>query len=84
MNKLRNFIVGSISTLGVSQTLIATELPVRVSTNIAGSLNTVISILGGVISTLIVAFVQHHWRMIEDERRFRREHPDSVDHKAIS
>jgi len=84
MNELRNFIVGSISTLGVSQTLLASELPARVSTNIAGSLNTVISILGGVISTLIVAFVQHRWRMIEDDRRFRREHPASVNHKVKS
>ena len=69
--------MGTISTLGVSQTLLATEQSAHLSANFASCLNTVISIVGGVLSTIIVAFLQHHWRMIEDERRFRRDHPKS-------
>jgi len=77
MRGLRNFIVGTISTLGVSQTLFASSISGHVPNELASVLNTVISIIGGILSTTVVAFLQHRWRMVEDERRFKREHSQS-------
>jgi len=73
MRGLKNFIVGTISTLGVSQTLLAAEHSSGFHSEIICSLNTVVSIIGGILSTATVAYLQHKWRMKEDDRRWKHE-----------
>jgi len=75
MRGIINFGVGSLSTLGVSQTLFGSDCFALINTEVSGILNTVISIIGGILSTIVVAYLQHHWRMAEDERKWKREHP---------
>jgi len=73
MRGLKNFIVGTISTLGVSQTLLAAEQSSNFHSEIISSLNTVISIIGGILSTVTVAYLQHRWRMKEQDRKWKHE-----------
>ncbi len=73
MRGLKNFIVGTISTLGVGQTLLAAEHSSNFHSEIICSLNTVISIIGGILSTVTVAYLQHRWRMKEQDRKWKHE-----------
>lgn len=75
MKRVINFAVGTISTMGVSQTLFASGHTSLMNTDISSAFNTVVSILGGILSTIVVAYLQHRWRMAEDDRRWKREHP---------
>jgi len=80
MRRMINFVVGTISTLGVSQTLFAAE-QTNLNTDISSALNTIVSIIGGILSTVVVAYLQHRWRMSEDDRRWKREHPSHKNKK---
>jgi len=77
MRRILNFIIGTISTLGVSQTLFASEHTSLMNNDLSSVLNTVVSILGGILSTTVVAYLQHRWRMAEDDRRWKRENPSN-------
>lgn len=81
MRGWKNFIVGSISTLGVSQTLLAAEKASGLHSEIISSLNTVISIIGGVLSAIVVAYLQHIWRMKEEERRWKHDEEKNKERK---
>jgi branched-subunit amino acid ABC-type transport system permease component len=74
MRGVINFAVGTISTLGVSQTLLASQQTTS-NTDFSSALNTVVSILGGILSTVVVAYIQHRWRIKEDDRKWLRDHP---------
>lgn len=76
MKRVINFAVGTISTMGFSQTLIASQ-QTALNTEISSILSTLISIVGGILSTTIVAYIQHRWRMTEDDRKWQRDHPKS-------
>lgn len=73
MKGMKNFIVGMISTMGVNQSLLARQTVTNISDNANSVINTLISIIGGILSTVVVAYLQHRWRMIEDERKFKRQ-----------
>ncbi len=73
MRGLKNFIVGTISTLGVGQSLLAAEQSSTFHSEIICSLNTVISIIGGILSTATVAYLQHRWKMKEQDRKWKHE-----------
>lgn len=81
MRGLKYFFVGSISTLGVSQTLLAAEQSSGLHSGIISSLNTVISIIGGILSAMTVAYMQHKWRMKEEERRWKHEEKKNEEEK---
>jgi uncharacterized PurR-regulated membrane protein YhhQ (DUF165 family) len=74
MRGVINFVVGTISTLGVNQTLLASQQSAA-STDMSSVLCTLISIIGGILSTIIVAYIQHRWRIKEDDRKWLRSHP---------
>jgi uncharacterized PurR-regulated membrane protein YhhQ (DUF165 family) len=74
MRRVINFAVGTISTLGVSQTLLASQQTAS-NTDMSSVLCTLISIIGGILSTIVVAYLQHRWRTKEDDRKWLRDHP---------
>jgi len=49
----------------------------HITTEFACVFNTVISIICGILSNTVVAFLQQRWRVIEDELRYKREHQQS-------
>lgn len=78
MRRGNNFFVGTISTIGVNQTIIAAERASGFNPELITTLNCVISIIGGVLSAIVVAYLQHKWRMQEEERRWRHEDNKNV------
>jgi hypothetical protein len=57
MNNMKNFSIGMLSSFGLSQAIVADNL-----------LNSVVSILGGVLSTVAVAFLQHYWQKKKNKK----------------
>lgn len=70
MRGLKNFIIGAISTMGVGQTLLAIERFSGIHSEVIFLFNTVISLIGGTLSATTVAYLQHKWKMKDEERKW--------------
>ena len=57
MKQLTVFLTGAVSTLGVSAVVPAGQ----VSDTVANGVHAVISILGGILSTIIIEYIKRKW-----------------------
>jgi len=76
MRGIRSFMIGMVASLSLSKTLWASGSLSSLSPEMANLMNTLISVIGGVASTITIAYLQHRWRIKEDDRRWRRDHPE--------
>jgi len=62
MNQLKNFAIGMISSLGFSQTIMAANTPVGLDPLLVPLINSITSIIGGVLSSITIAYLQRRWK----------------------
>ncbi len=56
-----SFLIGSVSTLGFAQTLQAAQSVSSLPQEVLNSIETIISLIGGILSSVFVAWLKHKW-----------------------
>ena len=70
MNKISSFIVGTLSTMGVAESLGMTSQTVdAVQSTPVDSVEAIISVLGGAISTIIVTILKRWWKKLDARKK---------------
>ena len=69
MKNISSFLIGTASTLGIEESIVTHPDVLDAVQNIPlDSTEAIISVIGGAISTIIIAFLKRWWKKI-DERR---------------
>ncbi|TKG91616.1 hypothetical protein EYV94_21565 [Puteibacter caeruleilacunae] len=72
MKNLGNFLLGSISTFGLHGGIQHLDAASSVPTNLVDSIEALISLVGGIVSTVVVAWLKGRWnrknKKLEDSK----------------
>ncbi|TKG95393.1 hypothetical protein EYV94_08085 [Puteibacter caeruleilacunae] len=61
MKNIGNFLVGSMSTLGLSESIQHVDTASIVPSSVIDSVEALISLVGGIVSTVVVAWLKSKW-----------------------
>lgn len=70
MKNLSSFLIGTVSTMGMAESIVTQPEVLDASQNISlDSTEAIISVIGGAISTIIIAFLKRWWKKIDERRK---------------
>ena len=70
MKNITSFLIGTASTMGLAETIGIQPEIVDVAQNIpVDSTEALLSVIGGTISTIIIALLKRWWKKIDDKRK---------------
>ncbi|WP_421918875.1 hypothetical protein [Marinifilum sp.] len=70
MNKISSFLVGTLSTMGLAESLgLQPETLDAVQTLPIDSPEAVVSVIGGAISTIIVTLLKRWWKKLDEKKK---------------
>jgi len=70
MNKISSFLVGTLSTMGVAESLgLQIETIDAAQTVPIDSPEAIISVIGGAISTIIVCILKRWWKKLDERKK---------------
>jgi phosphate/sulfate permease len=70
MKNISSFLVGTISTMGMAESIgIQPEIIDSAQSLPVDSLEAILSLIGGTISTIIIALLKRRWRRREEKRK---------------
>ena len=70
MKNLSSFLIGTVSTMGMAESIVTQPEILDVSQNVPlDSTEAIVSVIGGAISTIIIAFLKRWWKKIDERRK---------------